>query len=70
MKTLSDLRAAYADAGLLELFNALKQYARNSIVIEVDREFEPEELGMSHLVAILTCLLILSGLVILPVVYR
>lgn len=48
MKTLSDLREAYAEAGLLELFNELKPYARNSIVIEVEREFEPEEVGMSR----------------------
>lgn len=48
MKTLDDLNVAFTDAGLIDLFNQMQQYAKNSIVIEVDSEFDTEEIGMSR----------------------
>lgn len=48
MKTLNDLQTAFSDAGLLDLFNEMRQYAKNSIVIEVDSELDVQEVGMSR----------------------
>lgn len=48
LRTLDDLQMAFTEAGLPELFNDMRQHARNSIVIEVDSEFDTQALGASR----------------------
>ena len=46
--TLEEFRAVFAEAGLSELFDAMQQYAKNSIVIEVQHEVNQQVLGTSR----------------------
>lgn len=48
LRTLDDLQMAFTEAGLPELFNDMRQHARNRIVIEVDSEFDTQALGASR----------------------
>ena len=48
LRTLDDLQMAFTESGLPELFNDMRQHARNSIVIEVDSEFDTQALGASR----------------------
>ena len=46
--TLEEFRAVFAEAGLSELYDEMQQYAKNSIVIEVQHEVNQQVLGASR----------------------
>lgn len=72
LRTLDDLQMAFTEAGLPELFNDMRQHARNSIVIEVDSVFDTQALltGMADLAVILIFVSLSFLCVKTPIQYR
>lgn len=48
MKTINDVKEAFAEADLLNLFDEVQKYAKNSIVIELDAEADSDAIGASR----------------------